>query len=349
MKKILMSAALAATLAVGVAAMVRAGGQPVSDLRPELDAVLTRDLHFSPADFVDLERGKVVKHILPPAAPEEVGVVGAIRVVGSRDRLVGSYRDIVTFKKNAAVLEIGRFSEPPSSSDLDALTTGRDDFDARHCKVASCDIRLPATEIQRIAANVDWKRADADAHASELFKQIVLANVRSYVTGAPGRITQYDDGPTPVLPVMAGDELIRTSPYLNTLKPGLAEHVTCFWSSPLEEAEDFLYWSKENFGFAPFISVTHVTIVPSGPHESVATSRDVYSSRYIDGSLSMMIASDSVGDPRSFYLVYVNRSRASALRGAMAGLRRTIVEHKLKGGLDQNLRDIKTRIEAADR
>src|SRR5262245_39623809 len=341
----LRSGTVATSLAVAAVAMLSAGGQPASDLQPELDAVLTRELHFSPAEVVALERGKIVKRILPPSAPEEFGAVGAIRVQGSRERLIAAYRDIVTFKKSEAVPEIGRFSDPPSSSDLDALTTGRDDFDLRGCKVADCDIRLPASEIRRIAASVDWKRPDADARASALFKQMVLEHVRAYVSGAAGRITQYDDSPTPVLPVVAGEELIRRSRYLDALKPGLSAHLMCFWSNSLEGAEDFLYWTKEKPGIAPFISVTHVTIVPSGPHQSLATSRDVYSSRYIDSSLSMMIASDAVGDPGSFYLAYVNRSRASALRGPAAGLRRVIIEHKAKAGVESNLREIKARFE----
>src|SRR5262249_37542661 len=161
--------------------------------------------------------------------------------------------------KSDAVPEIGRFSDPPISSDLDSLTTGRDDFDLRGCKIADCDIRLPASEIQRIAASVDWKRPAADRHASAIFKEIVLANVRAYVTGGPGRITRYDDGPTPVLPIAAGEELINTSRYLDVLKPGLSAHLRCFWSNSLEGAEDFLYWTKEKPGIAPFISVTHVT------------------------------------------------------------------------------------------
>jgi hypothetical protein len=307
--------------------------------------VLSRELHFSPADLSDLERGKVVKHSLPPTAHEEVGVVGGVRVRGSHDRLIAAYRDIVTFKKGDAVLEIGRFSDPPNSSDLDALTTSRDDFDLSACKVADCDIRLPASEIQHIAGTVDWRRPGADAQANALFKQMVIRHVQSYVTGAPGRITQYDDSRAPVLPLTAGEELINSSPYLDSLKPGLAAHVMCFWSSPLEGAEDFLYWSKETFGFAPFISVTHVTIVPSGRHQWVAISRDVYSSRYIDASLSMTIASDVVGDPGSFYLIYVNRSRASALRAPLTGLLRSIIEHRAKGSLDRHLREIKARIE----
>jgi hypothetical protein len=334
--------AIPAIVAVGTLA---SGGAPC-DLQPELDTVLRHDLHFSPADVADLERGNIVNHILPPAAPEEFGVVGAVRVQGSRERLLAAYRDIVTFKKSEAVLEIGLFSDPPSGADLDALTISRDDVDLRDCKVAGCDIRLPASAIQRVAATVDWKQPDADARAATFFKQILLANVQAYVSGAPGRIAQYDDGSTPVRPVLASEELIREAPYLDALKPGLSAHLRCLWSNALEGADDFLYWTKEKPGIAPFISVTHVTIVPAGEHQSLATSRDVYSSRYIDGSLSMMIASDAVGDPRAFYLVYTNRSRASALRGPLAALRRSIVNHKVKGSLERNLREVKARIEA---
>src|SRR5215831_297643 len=135
---------LLAIQVIAAVGMLASPGAPC-DLQPELDTVLTRDLHFSPADILDLERGQMVKHVLPPAAPEEFGVAGAVRVQGSRERLVAAYRDIVTFKKSEAVPEIGLFSDPPSGSDLDALTTGRDDFDLRACRVADCDIRLPAS------------------------------------------------------------------------------------------------------------------------------------------------------------------------------------------------------------
>src|SRR5262249_9131458 len=128
---------------------------------------------------------------------EEVGLAGAVRIQGSRERLIDAYRDIVTFAKSPAVIAIGRFSNPPDNSDLDALTTDRDDFDLRGCRVTDCDIRLPASDIERIAATVDWRRPDADARAAALVKQMLVSHVRSYVTGAPGRITQYDDGRTP--------------------------------------------------------------------------------------------------------------------------------------------------------
>ena len=116
-------------------------------------------------------------------------------------------------------------------------------------------------------------------------------------------------------------------------------------AGPLAGAEDFLYWSKEKFGIAPFISVTHVTIVPAGAHQSLMATRDVYSSRYFDASLSLAIASDSVSNAQFFYLVYVNRSRASALRGTFSRLRRTIVERRAKASLEENLKEVKQRLE----
>ncbi|MCP6769513.1 hypothetical protein NL529_32170, partial [Klebsiella pneumoniae] len=82
-----------------------------------------------------------------------------------------------------------------------------------------------------------------------------------------------------------------------------------------------LYWSKEKFGIAPFITVTHVTIAHAPSGALVITSKDVYSSRYFDSSLGLTIASD---EPGGMLLVYVNRSRASALKGPLGALKRAM-------------------------
>jgi hypothetical protein len=132
---------------------------------------------------------------------------------------------------------------------------------------------------------------------------------------------------------------------VDAVLPGLGASLAAYPDDPLPGAEDFLYWSKEKFGIAPFISVTHVTIVSAGPHQYVATTRDVYASRYVDASLALAVASDSVGDPHSFYLFYVNRSRASALRGVFSRLRRSIVERRAKSSLEENLKAVKQRLE----
>src|SRR5262249_14329929 len=109
--------------------------------------------------------------------------------------------------------------------------------------------------------------------------------------------------------------------------------------------EDFLYWSKEKFGMAPFITVTHVTIVCSTSHTCVVATRDVYSSRYLDASLALTIATDVGGSSNAIYLVYANRSRANALKGRFSSLRHAIAERRARGGLEASLRAIKDRLE----
>ena len=307
--------------------------------------MLTTALKFSPNEIADLEHGKVVKHTLPATSAGEVAAVGGVRVNASKERFVAAYRDIVHFKKNPSVLQIGRFSNPPSLSDLDGLTITPDDFNLRRCRVGDCDIRLPADGIHRFEKEIDWKKPDADAKAAALFKEMLFENVRAYTGGGPGRMTQYDDDSMPVLPVEDFQGVLKNSPYIDTARPGLGGYLASYPAEPLPGVEDFVYWSKEKFGFAPFISVTHVTLTAAGPHEYIATTRDVYSSRYFDASLALVIASDSVADPHAFYLFYVNRSRASALRGSFARIRRSIVERRVRGSLDENLRDIKQRLE----
>ena len=324
---------------------VFAAGPSASDLQPDLHQLLVRDLKFTAAEIADLEHGKVARHTLPPTASQEVAAVGGVRIHATKERFAAAYRDIVRFKRSASVPEIGRFSSVPELSDLDALTIARDDADFRDCRVGDCGIRLPAEAIHRLENEVDWTRPGGEARAAALFKQMLVDNARAYVHGGPGRITQYDDERLAIMPVDDFHALVKSSPYIDTAFPGLVAHLMSYPADPMPGAEDFLYWSKEKFGFAPFISVTHVTLLPEGPHEYVATTRDVYSSRYFDASLALVIASDSVGDPQSFYLFYVNRSRASALRGAFARLRRSIVERRVRASLEENLRAVKLQLE----
>src|SRR5438552_2095025 len=163
------------TLSAILAAMLAAA----PSLAPDLRSVLSGDLHFSTAELADLDRGKIVKHSLPAAAGGEVAVVGAARVHARKDTFVERFRDIARFKRAAEVMEIGRFSDPPTMADFSGLTIDKEDFDARSCRVNDCGIRLPADTIRKFQREIDWKAADAEAHAAAMFKAVLLDNVRA--------------------------------------------------------------------------------------------------------------------------------------------------------------------------
>src|SRR5436190_6034424 len=104
---------------------------PASDLQPALRSLLSRDLGFSPADLTDLEKGKVVTRGLRVSAVGEIGAVGGVRVNTRKEAFGDRYRDIVQFKRGADVLQIGRFSSPPTIDDLAALPLEKQDVDLR--------------------------------------------------------------------------------------------------------------------------------------------------------------------------------------------------------------------------
>ncbi len=314
------------------------------DLDPRLRDVLVRDLAFSASDLTDLSHGKVVRHSVAARTAGEVAAVGAVRVNAPKAAFLARVRDITRFKQGEGVLEIGRFSDPPVPSDLAALTVDAADFDVRGCRVGDCGVRLPADVIARVQQEVDPRLPDLQARTAAFFKQALFDDISAYVSGGPGRFAQYDDGAKPIRPIDAFNGILQGSPSIGTLAPGMPEHLRHFPAATLAGAEDFLYWSKEKYGVAPFITVTHVTIVCPSAGICVMTTKDVYSSRYIDASLATVIASDVPGGEDAFDLVYSTRSRVSALDGFLGNFRRSMVERKMRGALEDNLKRIKAEL-----
>ena len=316
-----------------------------SDIDWTIRGVLTRYLRFTISEMSDLQADKIVRHGLDSGAAGEVGVVGAVKVHARKAAFLARVHDIGRFKSGPDILQIGTFSHPPKLDDLAALTVDSSDFDVMACRVRNCGVRLPASVIQRFEREIDLKAPDAQQRAAALFKRVLVDDVMAYVAGSTGRFEQYDDGARPIRPLDEFDGVLTNSPSLAALVPGLPDHLKNFPSSRVDDADDFLYWSKEKFGYAPFISVTHVTIVCPSVATCVMTTKDVYSSRYIDASLAIAIATDTLEAPEAFYLVYWNRTRANALKGGFSGLRRMLVERRARGSLEENLRNIKVELE----
>lgn len=321
---------------------------PPNDIDPDVLAAMTRYLHFSSSELAELQSGKIVKHSNDSPTPGELAVAGAVRIQASKQLFLDRVRDIAHFKQGPDVLEIGRFSDPPSLQDLAALTVNKDDFDVRACRVGDCGVRLPADTIRQLRQEIVINGPDVQQRTAELFKQVILDDVVAYEKGEmTGRLLQFDDGDRPIRPEDEFDGLLGDTPSLAALVPGLPAHLAHYPASPLANAEDFLYWSKERFGIAPFITVTHVTIVCPSSRTCVMTTRDVYSSRYLDASLSLSIATDAATGADAFYLFYANRARANALKGGLAALRRALAGRRARGSLEETLKSIKHQLETA--
>lgn len=280
--------------------------------------------------------------ILDAKDPNEVAVVGILRVESSREELVERFRDIESFKQSPNVLQIAKFSKPPRIGDLQNLTIDSGDIDdLRACRVGDCGVKASARAIARLQREVNWSAPDYRERVSDFVRRMLLESVISYAEGGIAALGEYADQEEPLRLAEEFDAILEASPYLAEHAPAFHRYLADYPDVPLRGSEDFFYWSNEKLGLKSVISVTHVTIYtpPSlnAGSDVLVASKQIYASHYFEASLGLAALVRERGEEGAAYLVYLNRSRLDALGGRWSGLRRKIIENRLKHGTETNL------------
>jgi len=314
---------------------------------PEL--FLTKHLGFTASELNQLEKGQIIVRVPKTHETREVAVSAVARVDVPAQFFEASVRDIVEFKKSDNVLQIGKFSSPPRLDDLKHLAMEPGDIDAiRRCRINNCGLKLPASFIERFRTEIDWSAPDYRDRVSTMFRQILLSQVLEYLRVGDAALGQYDDKP---YPLRRADELrllLEPAPYVYDPVPSFQNYLKEFPNSSLA-VEDIVYWSKEKFGAKAVISVTHLMIYrhdrPGGNYLRIA-SKGIYASHYIEATLGLttFVQQTTPGGSRS-YLIYLNRSRADALRGLLAALKRSLIIGSVRDGAKKNMQLLKERLE----
>src|SRR4029077_13778777 len=112
---------------------------------------------FAEADFNALEQGHSVVKLLPVLDKREVAVCGLVNMQTEPEDFLKSFRETLSSKNNAAVIDTGTFSAVPTLDDLQNLNfENRDIEDLKDCKVGDCKLKLSAAMIDRIHREVDF-------------------------------------------------------------------------------------------------------------------------------------------------------------------------------------------------
>jgi hypothetical protein len=304
---------------------------------PEADSVgdpfefLHPTIQLSAEERRQLDERDVVLRILP-AKDRELAAFAAGSINAGADALLASVRDIVDLKRGPMVPQIGRFSAQPTNQDVQSLTL--DDVDVaaiKRCTVDRCDLKLTADEIARLQQAATSENGSGSDALNREFRNVLVERVTSYLHHGEADASEFS-------------ALLRHSPYIQARVPQLGSHLERYPSMPLADSESFVYWSKEEYGWKPMITATHVTILrgtgSEGMPELIVASRDILATRYTSGSLVLTLL---FRDPASaqHYLVYVNRTWVDSLRG----LWRPFVEHRVKGQAKRVFADVRDRIE----
>lgn len=311
-------------------------------------AFLARILDLSSGDLRKVQDGRAVSHTLE-AASNEVAVVGIVRMALSADFYVSRLRDIAAFKRSDTVQQIGTFSAEPQPGDLRDLTLDPGDLrDLRECRQQECGLQLPASVIEQIGTKVDWRSPQADAQASDIFRTALVDYVRRYRASRGLEPMVYANERDPVHVGVSYRAILDSERDILPEFPSIRQYLLAPSSTSRPDAvADLIYWSKENVSSRSAISVTHMTIfrTSAGPAEAyLATSRQLYASRYFDASLGMTLL---LQDPQAAhtYVVYANRTHTDAFGGILGGIARRVVRSRVRSGAADMLERVKVRLE----
>lgn len=295
-----------------------------------------------------VDRGEVVVRILP-AREGEIAVFATSRLDAQPEALVRWTKAIEALKRSPFVVAIRRFSQPPVLSDLDALALDDVDLEGiRQCQSGDCSVKLAVNEIESLkkaaATGADWKAA-----VQREFRRLLFSRVKTYQAEGLAGLPPYADRVEPTLPHEEFAGILDRSPHIRSYLPTVADGLSNYPQAEFPSAESFLYWSKEQYrNGKPVIAVTQVHIVrPVGPSlpAVMVIGQEVFASHYRDGSLGTTFVFDS-GKAR--YLVYLNRSRLDRLDGMLGGMKRAVIERKLRGEVKTAIDGVRRRIETGD-
>ena len=346
MRRVPRFVAPAGVLAAFYAAAVFPGVKAQSEAPPR--PFLRKAVLLNDAQLAAMEKGEAVVKQLTTPEKAEVAAFGVVKVKGTQDTFLEKIRQIHVFRKVPEVLQIGRFSAVPTVEDLKGLTWDAADIDAlRRCKVGQCDVKIGTAGLERLQKEVDWSARDAGDKASVILKEQLIVHLKAYLAGGTNAMGLIVDKKQPK--ALAGEyqALLRNSTYLPSYVPEFNQYLLDYPNGKLPGVEDVFYWTKDNFGLKPVVSITHATFFRrTGPQAGALVAlKTLYSSHFFNASLEMIAAVDTQ-DKTGFYLLDLYRTRIDPPTGMLSGVLMGRVKSGVEQGVAENLKTAKARIEA---
>jgi hypothetical protein len=309
-------------------------------------ALLRQNIGGSEADLARDLQGGVAARIIPHTRDGGLAVGGAVRIPVTIKFYIDSFRDISAFKKNPSLLNIGKFGDPPAEENLARLSLSQKDRDSiGKCKAGNCGLKLSAEMIRLLRGDGKLNSATLDTR----FRSALWSYISAYLrTGTPAMAEYYDKSQR----VAASTEfrgILSQFGWLNDYAPPLLTALNAPYQPANNKVEQFLYWSVEDFGLKPVISVTQVLIYRTtleSRNWAFIASKQIYADHYVNASLGLTVLAEEEGNPSHPMLsvAYFNRSVTDGLRGWFSSLQRSIVEGRLEAATRKNLSALRMRL-----
>src|SRR5688572_3968326 len=315
--------------------------------RPPFDApsFLRTYAGFSSQDLARVAGGTAVAKTIS-ADSDEVAIAGAVFMAIPRAVYLEKFKDIATFKRAPGVLAIGRFSSPPSASDMNGFVVPPDNaHEWRRCRPGDCDIRMDREGIQKLAA-ADPNGSGAPQAVSAALRTHLAGYVADYLQRGDAALMVYADRhkPRPIAPDLR--LILQRSPYFDRELAAMRDDVFAFPGVSASRNEHFVYWSNEKIAGTPVLSLTHAIIAAPAEGLSVVATRQIYAAHFFHASLGLTLVADTTGpNGPGVTVTYINRSRVDAFSGLLGPVKRVPVRSRARSLTERLLNGLKAKLE----
>jgi hypothetical protein len=319
----------------------------------QLVRFLRQSIGLDSAQLALVERGEAVVKVLDTRDRRDIAVFGIITADVSREVYAGQVRDFPNALRTPTRSGLGIFGNPASAADVAAVTiSSRDVADMKDCKPGDCVVKLPATDMRRIRAEMNWSGDDLQAQLSAYARRRLVEYVTDYRARGDSAMAIYDDrGNLNVHSSEAFAGLLAESPYVYQNVPSLGRYLASYPRDTLAGAAEVLFWSEDVMPrLRPILSVTHQIVYtpPELPGVTLVAAKQIYANHYFEAAveLTCVIERQGQGGRPSSYLLVLRRYRFDNMpSGGLLNIRGRAV-----GALrDQLLADLRRQKATAER
>lgn len=328
-------------------------GSPASAqaLPAQLKGVMQSNLKFTPEEIKAVESGAAAAHVFETGDPEDVFIIGAIRIGIRPADFVARYRNVTEFESGPGVPAGAKFSTPPTLKDLAALNLVKSEVDdLKECQPGDCTFKIADRGLQRIRSQVNWKSPNYVAEANGVIRNLWLEGLVGYQSKGNSVLSAYHDSEK-IARVQDGlNSMVKNLPVLQKFVPEMANYLVQFPQGKPPETEEFYYWQLADFGLKPVHRVTHVMMQKKQAQHGegyLIASKMLYASHYFRSALEfrfLVPAQGSEKNPQT-YLVVLQRSYVDGLGGFKGKLLRGPILSKSRDALERYLAASKNKLE----
>jgi hypothetical protein len=314
---------------------------------------LRHSIGVDSAQLATAERGEAVVKVLETQGRRDIAIFGIVTIDVARDAYTEQLRDFQNSLRTPTRSRFGIFGDPATAADVQAVTiASRDVADMKDCRPGDCVVKLPATDIRRIRAELDWSAADVQTQVNAYARRRLVEYITDYRARGDSAMAIYDDRGN--LNVRASDAfaaLLAESPYVYQNVPSLGHYLSSYPRGTLAGASEILFWSEDVLPrLRPILSVTHQVVYtpPELPEVTLVAAKQIYANHYFEAAVDLTCVVERRGpDGRpGSYLLALRRYRFDNLpSGGLLNIRGRAI-----GALrDQMLADLRRQKATAER